>query len=90
MPVQGVSVIPILTRRPGQPDRRLADSMDQVMLALHAMERLVDISSDILEGVQEGEPYEVLVRRLVCLDGNLRSLGYLASRARVSPVEHSG
>ncbi len=84
MSAQSVSVIPIMTRRP---DRRLIDSMDKALLALHAMERMVDISSDILDGVQEGESYEVLIRRLACLDENLRSLGHLARQARVSTVE---
>lgn len=78
--------IPILTRQVGRPDRRLVESMDKAAMALHAMERLADISSDILDGVQEGEPYEVLVRRLVNLDENLRSLSHLARQARVSAV----
>jgi len=90
MSAQGVSVVPLLTRRPGRLDRRLVDSMDKAVLALHAMERLVEMSSDILDGVQEGESYEVLVRRLVCLDENLRSLGHLARQARISAVEPGG
>ncbi len=79
-------LIPVLTRRSDRPDRRLAASMDQALLALHAMERLEVISSEILDGVQEGESYEVLVRRLVCLDNNLRSLRDIARKARISPV----
>lgn len=67
-------------------DRRLVDSMDKAVLALHAMERLEELSSDILARVQEGESYEVLVRSLVSLDQNLRSLGALARQARVVTV----
>ena len=87
MAVSPIPVLaPILTHRPSRPDRRLTESMDQAVLALHAMERMVDISSDILEGVQEGDSYEVLVRRLVCLDNNLKSLRDIARKARVSPI----
>ncbi len=83
MTAQGISVLPVSIH---YPDRRLVDSMDKAVLALHAMERLVEISSDILDRVQEGESYEALVRSLVCLDLNLRSLGDLARQARVVPV----
>ena len=63
-----IPAVPTLTLQPGKPDRRLAESMDSTLLALQAMERMVDISSDILDAVQEGESYEVLVRGLVCLN----------------------
>lgn len=78
--------IPTLTRLAGKRDRRLAESMDNTLLALQAMERMVDMSSDIIDGVQEGESYEVLVRGLVCLNENLRALGHLSRVARMQPV----
>ena len=78
--------IATLSRQPGKPDRRLAESMDNTLLALQAMERMVDMSSDIIDDVQEGESYEVLVRSLVCLNDNLRTLGQLARVARIQPV----
>ena len=83
MTTQGLSVLPVSSHRS---DRRLVDSMDKAVLALHAMERLEELSSDILDRVQEGESYEALVRSLVCLDHNLRSLGTLAHQARVVTV----
>lgn len=56
-------------------------------MALNAMEQVAVLSSEIIDDIQEGEPYESLVRRLVCLDNNLRDIARQAASAKTTAVD---
>jgi len=77
----------LLTRRSNAENpQELAASMNRVLLALNAIERLVLLSGDIVDAAQEGESYETLTRRLNTLHGNMLEVSQLATEAKVATL----
>jgi len=61
----------------------LAVQMDRCLMVLNIAERLSIMSGSIIEDANEGEAYEVLVRRLGSLHHQIQSLAAQAAAAKV-------
>jgi len=59
------------------------------LAALNAVERLSVLSQSILEGVDEGEAYETLCRRLRTLHRNIMEISEMADAAKTNPTKET-
>jgi hypothetical protein len=73
-------VVPFV-RQPAPP-LSLAAQMDRILMVLNATENLSVLTEGILHAVAEGEPYEVLVRKIQALHGNIVSIAEYAAQAK--------
>ena len=79
-------VVPFI-RQP-TPPLSLAAQMDRVLMVLNAAENLPVLTDGLMHAVAEGEPYEVLVRRIEALHGNISSIAELAAQARFTRLSN--
>ena len=73
-------VVPFV-RQP-TPPLSLAAQMDRILRVLNATENLPVLTEGIMQAVAEGEPYEVLVRRIQALHRNIASIAESAAQAK--------
>ena len=79
-------VVP-LVRQP-TPPLSLAAQMDRILMVLNATENLPVLTDGILHAVDEGEPYEVLVRKIEGLHKNMVSIAEHAAQAKFIALSH--
>ena len=80
------NVVP-LVRQPSPP-LSLAAQMDRILMVLNAVENLPVLTDGIMHAVDEGEPYEVLVRKIEGLHKNMVSIAEHAAQAKFIALSH--
>jgi hypothetical protein len=75
-------VVPSAPRTMSPSPYSLADQMDHILLVLNVAENLTVLSEGIRQAAAEGEPYEVLVRKIETLHMNLTHIATSVSEAK--------
>lgn len=78
-----MAVAHFMSAPPARQGTGLALQMDRCLMVLNVTETLPVLSSAIMADAAEGEPYEVLVRRLANLHQQIAALAALAAEAKV-------
>jgi hypothetical protein len=75
-------VVPFIRRSMSPPPYSLADQMDHILRVLNVAENLPVLSEGIRLAAAEGEPYEVLVRKIETLHMNLAHIATSVTEAK--------